>query len=76
MTNAERYKRHKAVKVADSINKIEGVPVSAKARNLSARWANGEISEHEMKQALLDAHRRPKLSEQQCTLSQYQISSK
>lgn len=64
MTKAEQYKRQKAVKVADSINKIEGVPVTVNALLLSARWANGEISGHEMKQALLDAHRRPNLGKQ------------
>ncbi len=64
MTKAEQHKRQKAVKVADSINKIEGIPVSAKTCNLCTRWANGEISGAEMKKALLDAHHRPEFNAQ------------
>lgn len=53
------YRRIAAVRTADAINKIEGVPVSQKAQKLSASWARGEISGAEMKAALLAAHRRP-----------------
>ena len=51
-------KRRKAVKVADAINNIEGVPVSGKAKELSTLWANGELSSSEMKKILIDAHRK------------------
>ena len=42
-------KRLKAVKFADAINNIEGVPVSGRAKELSTLWANGELSSSEMK---------------------------
>ena len=45
-------KRLKAVKVADAINNIEGVPVSGKAKELSTLWVNGELSSSEMKKSL------------------------
>lgn len=51
-------KRRKAVKVADAINNIEGVPISEKAKELSTLWANGELSSSEMKKILMDAHRK------------------
>ena len=37
-------KRTTAIKVADALNSIEGVPVSAFAKELSAKWAKGEIT--------------------------------
>lgn len=52
-------RRLAAVKLADAVNKIEGIPVSTRARQLSARWARGEITGYEMKAALLKAHKRP-----------------
>ena len=51
-------KRLKAVKVADAINNIEGVPISEKAKELSTLWVNGELSSSEMKKILIDAHRK------------------
>lgn len=36
-------KRTTAIKVADALNSIEDVPVSAFAKELSAKWANGDI---------------------------------
>ncbi len=54
--SAQEAKRLQAVRVADALNKIEGVPVSAFAKNLSAQWAKGEISGAEMKRALLQKH--------------------
>lgn len=45
-------KRRKAVKVADAINNIEGVPISEKAKELSTLWVNGELSSSEMKKSL------------------------
>ena len=49
-------RRIAAVKAADAINAIEGVPVYAKT--LSACWARGEITDQQMKSALLASHRR------------------
>ncbi|MBR1763453.1 MAG: hypothetical protein IJ731_08850 [Eubacterium sp.] len=51
-------KRTAAVKVADTLNNIEGVPVTAYAKELSAKWAKGEITGAQMKAALLAKHRK------------------
>lgn len=51
-------KRRKAVKVADMINNIEGVPISEKAKELSTLWANGELSSSEMKKILIGTHKK------------------
>lgn len=51
-------KRIAAVKTADAINAIEGVPVSSYARALSKSWARGELTGAQMKEALLAYHRR------------------
>lgn len=52
-----RKRRIAAVKAADAINAIEGAPVSDYARDLSIRWANGEISGEEMQSSLLRYYR-------------------
>jgi hypothetical protein len=52
-------KRLTAVKFANAVNKIEGVPVTAQAKKLSAQWARGEISGSEMKASLIAKHKRP-----------------
>lgn len=51
-------RRIAAVKAADAINAIEGVPVSNYARMLSIYWARGQISGGQMKSALLASHRK------------------
>ena len=51
-------RRIAAVKAADAINAIEGVPVSDYAKTLSACWAKGEITDQQMKSALLASHRK------------------
>ena len=51
-------KRTAAIKVADTLNSIEGVPVTAFARELSAKWAKGEITGAQMKAFLLEKHRK------------------
>lgn len=56
MTAVQRKRRIAAVKTADAINAIEGVPVSRYAQVLSQSWARGEISGAQMKQALLASH--------------------
>ena len=50
-------RRIAVVKAADAINAIEGVPVSDYAKTLSACWAKGEITDQQMKAALLVFHR-------------------
>ena len=62
MTAKQIHKRVAAVKIADAINAIEGVPVSHYTRVLSNAWARGELTGEQMKSALLAYHR--KLAEQ------------
>ena len=45
----DKKRRLAAVKTADAVNKVEGVPVSPLARRLSAQWDRGEIKGEEMK---------------------------
>ena len=37
-------RRLRAVRVANAVNKVEGVPVTEAAQRLSIQWANGEIT--------------------------------
>lgn len=53
-------KRLKAVKVADAINNIGGVPVSWRAKELSTLWAIGKLFSSEMKKILLTLIRKLK----------------
>ena len=56
MTMADRNRRIQAVKLADTLNAIEGVPASDYAKLLSHRWMTGEITGAQMKEALLASH--------------------
>lgn len=58
MSPNQIQRRMKAVKIADAINNIEGMPISEKDKELSTLWANGELSSSEMKKSLIDAHRK------------------
>ncbi len=58
MNSEMQLRRLEAEKLADAINKIEGVPVSAYAKKLSAQWVSGEITGEEMKAALISVHKR------------------
>ncbi len=58
MTAAQINRRIAAVKTADAINAMEGVPVSRYARTLSQSWARGEITGAQMKQALWASHEK------------------
>ena len=51
-------KRLSAIKLADTLNKIEGAPVSDYARQLSEKWAKGEITGQQMKEALIVSHKK------------------
>ena len=55
---ADFHKRLAAVKTADAINAIKGVPVSADAKLLSEKWVQGELTGEQMKQELLALHRK------------------
>lgn len=54
----EQEHRIQAVKLADALNAIEGVPVSAYAKMLSECWVRGELTGAQMKAALLASHRK------------------
>ena len=58
MTALAKARRMQAVKLADALNAIEGVPVSDYAKTLSQCWANGELTGDQMKAALLASHRK------------------
>ena len=55
---ADFHKRFAALKTADAISAIHGVPVSADAKFLSEKWVRGELTGEQMKQELLDLHRK------------------
>lgn len=57
MTKEQQRRRLAAVKTADAINAIEGVPVSDYAKKLSASWARGELTGEQMRAALSVYHR-------------------
>ncbi len=58
MSPVEIQKRRRAVKIADAINGIEGVPVSTYAKDLSEMWAQGIISDSQMIEMLVNAHKK------------------
>lgn len=58
MTVEAKNRRIQAVKLADALNAIEGVPVSSYAKMLSQSWVRGELTGEQMKKALLLSHRR------------------
>lgn len=53
-----RTKRTTAIKVADALNSIEGVPVSAFVKDLSAKWTKGEMTGADMKVTLIAKHKK------------------
>ena len=58
MSPQVKAKRQAAVMVADTLNKIEGVPVTEFAKELSNQWINGEITGTQMKEMLIQKHTR------------------
>lgn len=57
MDSSVRYRRLAAVKAADAINAVEGVPVREYAKQLSVSWADGKLTGEQMKAALLASHK-------------------
>lgn len=53
MQSVDLKKRRRAVKIANAVNSIEGVPASESSKLLSDRWPNGEITTEQMKTELL-----------------------
>ena len=58
MKSVQLERRIAAVKTADAINAIEGVPVTDYARTLSKCWAKGELTGEQMKAALIASHKK------------------
>lgn len=58
MDQQERTHKLVAIKTADAINAIKGVPVSDYARSLSDRWIKVEITDDEIRTALLEHYRK------------------
>ena len=58
MSPIQLQKRQRALKIADALNSIEGVPVTAYAKELSKQWADGSISAAQMKELLISSHRK------------------
>ena len=58
MTVEMKSRRAQAVKLADALNAIEGVPVTEYAKMLSRCWAEGQMTGAQMKEALLASHRK------------------
>ncbi len=56
---SDTKRRLAAERVADTCNRIEGVPVSKHAQELSRQWVHGQISGEEMIRRLVEQHRRP-----------------
>mgnify|MGYP003457308231 CR=1 FL=1 len=46
------------MKIADAINNINGVPVSKFAKELSENWVQGNVSDSQMIETLVNAHKR------------------
>ena len=57
--NTETQKRITAEQVADTCNRIGGVPVSKHAQELSRQWVHGQLSGEEMIRRLVEQHQRP-----------------
>ena len=53
MLDKTKEKRLRAVKIANAINSIEGVPLPDKVKQISERWANGEITSEQMKKEVI-----------------------
>lgn len=53
MQSVDLKKRRRAVKIANTVNSIEGVPVSKEVKLIQARFAKGELTSEQMKTELL-----------------------
>lgn len=58
MSTKARNRKIQAMKLADALIAMEGVTVSDYAKTLSQRWADGELTGEQMKEALLAFHRK------------------
>lgn len=58
MLDNEKEKRLRAVKVAKSINSIEGVPIPDETNGIFRQWIDGEISDEQLTVAMLSLCKR------------------
>lgn len=56
MSPVQIQRRKRAIKIADAVNNIEGVPVSNYAKELAEQWADAAISATQMKEFLIQMH--------------------
>lgn len=49
MQSVDLKKHRRAVKIANAVNSIEGVPVSKEVKLIQARFAKGELTSEQMK---------------------------
>ena len=61
MSPQAEARRKNAIIVANTLNKIEGVPVTDFAIELSTKWAKGDISGTQMREMLIKKHKRTSL---------------
>lgn len=58
MQSVDLKKRRRAVKIANVVNSIEGVPVSKEVKLIQARFAKGELTSEQMKAEVISFCKR------------------
>ena len=58
MQSVDLKKRKRAVKIANAVNSIEGVPVSEEVKHIQARFAKGELTSEQMKTEVISFCKR------------------
>ena len=58
MQDKDIAKRKRAIKIAKAINSIEGAPVSEKAEIIFAQWAEGKLTDEQMRTQMIAMYTR------------------
>lgn len=58
MQSVDLKKRRRAVKIANVVNSIDGVPVSKEVKLIQARFAKGELTSEQMKTEVISFCKR------------------
>lgn len=58
MQSVDLKKRRRAVKIANAVNIIDGVPVSKEVKLIQARFAKGELTSEQMKTEVISFCKR------------------
>ena len=58
MTETEIAKRQRSVKIAKTINSIEGVPIPEETNEFFRQWINGEITDEQLTEIMLSMCKR------------------